>query len=173
MPYRTVAAEVEPKTLEELFAVGASLRASDDLAFDYEILPWKRIVVSLRYRPESISGFLMKLSKRFVLSIRVLAAESLDPGPYALSVADRVIFRSDLVQPEGPTPTDPVRALDRVSCGNVRAGASRFEIDDGECVFRVSGYHPSDLAQRFERSHARVAADLPPLVGRSWRRLRA
>jgi len=173
MPYRTAAAEVEPKTFQELFAVGASLRTGDELSFDYEVLPWKRIVASLRYRPPSVADLLMKLCRRFVLVIQVLEADSLEAGPYAVSVGDRVVFRSDLVPLEGPTPTHSFRELDRVSSALVRAGVSRFAIEDGACIFRVSGYHASDLADRFERTHGRVVSDLPPLLNRRWQRLRA
>jgi hypothetical protein len=172
MPYRTAAAEVEPKTFTELFAVGASLRAGDDLSFEYEVLPWKRIVASLRHRPPSVADFLLGLCRRFVVSVQVLEAEDLEPGPYALSAGDRVVFRSDLVRLEGPTPTHSFRTLDRVSSALVRAGASRFAIEDGACIFRVSGYHATDLADRFERTHGRVVSDLPPLVNRRWQRVR-
>lgn len=168
MPYRTAPSSVVPRSYAELFAPAVPLFATDDLELDYEVLPWKRIVVSLRWRPPAVSRLIERLMLRFELALKVVHSSELDSGRYSVSVGQRALRFRETVDADGASRTSPFETLDRPGLIEMRAGRSAFVVEDGVCSFRASGYDPAELPLRFESAHGQVLVDLPPLLGREW-----
>ena len=172
MPYRSAAAVVVPRSIEDLFAAAAPLRAGDELSLDYDVLPWKRIVVTLRYRPPSLSAFIRSLRTRFDLTIRVLRSEYLPEARYSVAPERALLVRPDLADMEGGSPTWPLDELGTVAKARVQVGNGVIQLADGIVSFGVSGYDGVALAHHFEALYRDVLKDVPALTDREWQRVR-
>jgi hypothetical protein len=164
-PYRSSLSTVTPRSLDELFAHRRDLETDDGMRLKYSVLPWKRVIATIRVRPDpSLADWVERLSRKRRIELSVEGSENL---PWARFVVQRS-YPAVLVQ-ETSAETFPIRELESVTAARIQIDSRiRFAIGDGECRFAVSSYEPSELASRFERAFPWDELELPPIVGRTW-----
>jgi hypothetical protein len=153
------------KTLAQLFGEARDLDRDDGLSLRYQVMPWKRIIATIVYRPSVLAECLRRMADRLEVVVDVIRDEALIKGRYRIEMA-----HGDIVL-RGLDASTSLKTVERIEKARVRAGRSRFAVEVNALHFLVTSYEPRDLAQRFEATCRWHELGLPSLLERPWLRL--
>ncbi len=163
--YRSSAQHLRPTSLSELFEAGCDLESDGGLSVDYQLTPWKRHVVSVRYRPPSLKRYLADLSQSLELYID-LRHGKLPAGRYR--VVSKV-YEPYLSRDAADSVPIPLEESSLQPPARLKAGPARFTLTDvGVLTFSATSYDRMELAGRFQAAYAWESLKLPSLVDRIW-----
>jgi hypothetical protein len=166
-PYRQSGASITPRSLEELFGARTGLETDDGLRLAYRVLPWKRHLATLHYKPANLSAYVGELASRGAVRVEITGESELPRRRYQVvfvgATGGLVWIDPDRGFPEHFDLNELGQADAQLSFGRIR-----FGIAGGELRLSVSSYDPDDLAQRFRDRYPLEALGVPNLLGRVW-----